>query len=55
MKYAIQIGDDPELFGYIDCEVCPTFAMLVDTFEDELAQAMLYQIPESRFLFFPVH
>jgi hypothetical protein len=55
MRYAIQIVDDPELFGYIDCEVRPTFAMLVDAFEGEQTQAMLHQIPEHHFLFFPVH
>lgn len=55
IRYAIVIQDDPELFGYIDCEVTPTRDMILDAVEGEKTHAMIEAIDPERWEFHPVH
>lgn len=55
IRYAIVIQDDPELFGYIDCEIVPTVGMLLDCFEGQQTQTMIEAIDPDRWEFHPVH
>lgn len=55
IRYAIVIQDDPELFGYIDCERPPTLDMLLEAFEGEQTHAMIQDIAPERWQFWTVH
>ena len=55
IRYAIVIRDDPELFGYIDCEVRPDVGMLLDIFEGQQTQAMIASIDPDRWQFHALH
>lgn len=55
MKYAIQIRDDEELFGYLDTEEQPTAGLLYDMMEGQMTQEWIASIPPDRWQFHPVH
>jgi len=55
IRYAVVIKDDPELFGYIDCEGQPSGAMLRAMLEGQATLQLIAGIPDEDWNFYPVH
>ena len=55
IRYAIVIKDDPELFGYIDCEGQPSPAVLRDMLQGQATLQLIAGIPDEDWNFFALH